>query len=83
MYPESPEYLYGRMHIVGQPYENPDDSVLPEITESVLRSVIRDHRTNLYYLIEVRFAGKVRLKRIRPDERASGWYYWSIIPPPQ
>ncbi|MBI2075465.1 MAG: hypothetical protein HYT82_02240 [Candidatus Harrisonbacteria bacterium] len=75
MYPKSPECPYGRMHIVARPYENPDDPTLPEITESALRSV------NYGHLLEVRFKGKVSVKRVRPDKTQPGWSYWSIIPP--
>lgn len=74
-YPKSPQYPYGRMHVVGRPYENPDDPVLPEITESVLRSVDYGH------LLEVRFKGKVCLRCVRPDKRMLGWHLWQIIPP--
>ncbi|GEM_PF-2131416 len=75
MYHKTPECPYGRMHIVGRPYENPDDPTLPEITESVLRSV------NFGLLLEVRFKEKVCLRRTRPDKAQPGWYHWSIIPP--
>lgn len=62
---------------INGPYENPDDSRLSEIKESVLRSVDFGH------LIEVRFRGKVHLARTRkaPPHRGSGGYYREIILP--
>jgi len=69
----------GRVHFAhgGYPnplekYTGPDDKRLPEIKESVLRSVNREH------LIEIRFRGKIPIKRSRPFDRnkqVTSYYY--------
>lgn len=70
----------GRMHFGStgypnliDPYTGPDDPQLPEVKQTILRSVNQDH------LIEITFLGKIPIRCLgKLVFNTPNWYYWEI-----
>ncbi len=70
----------GRMHFGStgypnsiDPYTGPDDPRLPEVKQTIFRSINRDH------LIEITFLGKIPIRRLsKLVFNTPNWYYWEI-----